>query len=250
VSALLAAEGVRLSRGAREILCGLSFSVEPGRLGVLMGLSGSGKTTALRAVTALDAFQAGTIEVGGFRLAPGPVPPESRLKELRRKVGLVFQAHALFEHLTALENVLLAPLHVLRVPRREAEARARPLLEAMGVAHRADAYPRELSGGEAQRVAIARALALEPHVVLFDEPTSALDPELVGSVLQVMRELRESGMTMVVVSHELSFARAAADRVVFMDHGRIVEEGPPDKIFAAPDNARVREFVATISGHH
>jgi polar amino acid transport system ATP-binding protein len=159
---------------------------------------------------------------------------------------MVFQHFNLFPHLTALGNVALAP----RLVRGQTDAKARALLDRVGVGDKADAYPDLLSGGQKQRVAIARALAMEPRAMLFDEPTSALDPELVGGVLQVMRELRESGMTMVVVSHELSFARAAADRVVFMDHGRIVEQGAPEKIFAGADNARVREFVVSISGHH
>src|SRR5262249_32916056 len=200
-SGLLATEGVRLARGPREILCGLTLSIEPGKLGVLMGLSGSGKTTALRAVTALEAFQAGSIEVGGFRLGPGPVPPESRLKELRRKVGLVFQAHALFEHLTALENVLLAPVHVLGAPRRDAEDRAGPLLDAMGVAHRAAAYPRELSGGEAQRVAIARALAVDPPLLLMDEPTAALDPARREALGETLRRLTAEGRGLLLSTH-------------------------------------------------
>ena len=168
---------------------------------------------------------------------------------MRQKIGFVFQSFNLYPHMNALGNVTLALRKVQGLSRADAEAKGRAALARVGLAEKALAYPNELSGGQQQRVAIARALALEPSIVLFDEPTSALDPELVGGVLQVMRELRESGMTMVVVSHELSFARAAADRVVFMDHGRIVEQGPPDKIFAAADNARVREFVATISGH-
>jgi len=171
------------------------------------------------------------------------------LNRIRQRVGFVFQSFNLYPHMSALGNVTLALRKVQGLARAEAEASGMAALRQVGLAEKAKAYPNELSGGQQQRVAIARALALEPHVVLFDEPTSALDPELVGGVLQVMRELRESGMTMVVVSHELSFARAAADRVVFMDEGRIVEQGPPEKIFAGADSARVREFVATISGH-
>jgi len=244
-NAILEVVALHKSFGALEVLKGIDLAVRPRELVFVIGPSGSGKSTLLRCCNRLEEPTSGSVRVDGVDIcAPGV-----DLNRIRQRVGFVFQSFNLYPHMTALGNVTLALRKVQGLARAEAEAKGMAALRRVGLAEKAAAYPNELSGGQQQRVAIARALALEPRVVLFDEPTSALDPELVGSVLQVMRELRESGMTMVVVSHELSFARAAADRVVFMDHGRIVEEGPPDKIFAAPDNARVREFVATISGH-
>ena len=244
-NAILEVVALHKSFGALEVLKGIDLAVRPRELVFVIGPSGSGKSTLLRCCNRLEEPTSGSVRVDGVDIcAPGV-----DLNRIRQRVGFVFQSFNLYPHMSALGNITLALRKVQGLPRAEAEAKGMAALRRVGLAEKAAAYPNELSGGQQQRVAIARALALEPHVVLFDEPTSALDPELVGSVLQVMRELRESGMTMVVVSHELSFARAAADRVVFMDHGRIVEEGPPDKIFAAPDNARVREFVATISGH-
>ena len=243
---LLEVIALHKSFGALEVLRGIDLAVRAKELVFVIGPSGSGKSTLLRCCNRLEEPTSGSVRVDGVDIcAPGV-----DLNRIRQRVGFVFQSFNLYPHMTALGNVTLALRKVQGLARAEAEAKGVAALRRVGLAEKAAAYPNELSGGQQQRVAIARALALEPHVVLFDEPTSALDPELVGSVLQVMRELRESGMTMVVVSHELAFARAAADRVVFMDHGRIVEEGPPDKIFAAADNARVREFVATISGHH
>ena len=248
VSELLRAEGLRLSRGPTEVLSGVALSVAPGQFQVLMGLSGSGKTTALRAAVALEAFQAGTIDVGGFRLLPGPLRPESKLRPLRRKIGLVFQAHALFEHLTALENVTLAPLNVLKVSRREAEDRARPLLEAMGVAHRAGAYPRELSGGEAQRVAIARALAMEAPLLLMDEPTAALDPARRGALGQTLRALTAQGRGLLIATHDVDFARDFADRAVILAGGSVVEEGPAREVLANPKHPATQELLAAKKG--
>ncbi|HKC45494.1 MAG TPA: amino acid ABC transporter ATP-binding protein [Burkholderiales bacterium] len=245
-NAILEVVALHKSFGALEVLKGIDLAVRPKELVFVIGPSGSGKSTLLRCCNRLEEPTSGSVRVDGVDIcAPGV-----DLNRIRQRVGFVFQSFNLYPHMTALGNVTLALRKVQALVRAEAEAKGMAALRRVGLAEKAAAYPNELSGGQQQRVAIARALALEPHVVLFDEPTSALDPELVGSVLQVMRELRESGMTMVVVSHELSFARAAADRVVFIDHGRIVEEGPPGKIFAAPDNARVREFVAAISGHH
>jgi len=245
-SPLLEVVALRKSFGSLEVLRGIDLAVRARELVFVIGPSGSGKSTLLRCCNRLEEPTSGSVRVDGVDIcAPGV-----DLNRVRQRVGFVFQSFNLYPHMTALGNVTLALRKVQGRARAEAEAKGMAALRRVGLAEKAAAYPNELSGGQQQRVAIARALALEPHVVLFDEPTSALDPELVGGVLQVMRELRESGMTMVVVSHELSFARAAADRVVFMDHGRIVEEGPPDKIFATADHARVREFVATISGHH
>ena len=214
MSALLAMEDVRVRYGARDVLRGLSLEVARGELVALMGPSGVGKSTALRVIAALQPFDEGDIVVDGFALHPGRVPPESRLVPLRRRVGLVFQAHALFEHLTALDNVTLAPRVVLRKSRAEAEAVANQLLTALDVGARAQAWPRELSGGEAQRVAIARALAVDPPLLLMDEPTAALDPARRGALGTTLRHLREQGRGLLVATHDAEFARAYADRVV------------------------------------
>src|SRR5262245_45479022 len=222
------------SFGTLEVLKGIDLQVAPRELVFVIGPSGSGKSTLLRCCNRLEEPTSGSVRVDGTDICV----PGVDLNRVRQKIGFVFQSFNLYPHMNALGNVTLALRKVQGLRRADAEAKGRAALARVGLAEKALAYPNELSGGQQQRVAIARALALEPSIVLFDEPTSALDPELVGGVLQVMRELRESGMTMVVVSHELSFARAAADRVVFMDHGRIVEHGPPDKIFGAADNAR------------
>lgn len=228
MNGLLRIEGLRLSRADREVLRGISLSVERGQFVALMGLSGSGKTTALRATVALESFQGGRIEVEDFALQPGPVPPESRLAPLRRKVGMVFQAHALFEHLTAMENVVLAPVNVLGHTEAQAEARARELLDSLGVGGRAAAYPRELSGGEAQRVAIARALAMDPPLLLMDEPTAALDPARRGSLGDALKMLAAQGRGLLIATHDTDFARDFADRVVILSEGVIAEEGSPE----------------------
>ncbi len=249
VSELLRIEGLRLSRGEREVLRGVAFSLPAGEVCALMGLSGSGKTTVLRAAVALEPFQAGVVDVGGFALSPGPVPAESRLKGLRRRVGMVFQAHALFEHLTAIENVLLAPLYVLRAPRRSAEERARALLESLGVGGRAAAHPRELSGGEAQRVAIARALAMDPPLLLMDEPTAALDPARRGSLGETLRRLTAEGRALLVSTHDVDFARDFADRVVILAHGEVVEEGTAKSILGHPEHPATRELLSAKPEH-
>ena len=228
--------------GHLEVLKGVDLRVNPGELVFVIGPSGAGKSTLLRCCNRLEEPTSGSIKVEGVDiLAPGV-----DINAIRRRIGMVFQSFNLYPHLDALGNVTLALQRVLRKSRPEAKHIGLAALERVGLAEKAKAYPNELSGGQQQRVAIARALALEPAILMFDEPTSALDPELVGSVLNVMRELRESGMTMVVVSHEMRFARSAADRVLFMDQGRILEEGPPQKIFNSPEHQRVREFLVSI----
>ena len=242
---LLEVVDLHKSFGHAEVLRGIDLAVAPRQLVFVIGPSGSGKSTLLRCCNRLEEPSRGAVMIDGENIcAPGV-----DINRIRQRIGFVFQSFNLYPHMTALGNVTLALRKVQGLGRAEADAKGTAALARVGLAEKAKSYPNELSGGQQQRVAIARALALEPHILLFDEPTSALDPELVGSVLQVMRELRESGMTMVVVSHELSFARAAADTVVFMDHGKIVEQGPPDRIFGAAESPRVREFVATISGH-
>ena len=237
--------GLHKHFGALHVLRGIDLRVAPQELVFIIGPSGSGKSTLLRCVNRLEEPSAGAITFDGVDV----LASKTDINSIRRQMGMVFQSFNLYPHMTALGNVALALRQVLKLSRTEAADRARAALARVGLADKADAHPSELSGGQQQRVAIARALALEPKIMLFDEPTSALDPELVGSVLAVMRAMRESGMTMVVVSHELQFARAAADRVVFIDHGEIVEQGPPARIFADPAHPRTREFVARIGGH-
>ena len=242
---ILDIRGLHKSYGAVEVLKGIDLRLKARELVFVIGPSGSGKSTLLRCCNRLEEPSSGSILVDGIDV----VAPKTDINLIRRSIGMVFQSFNLYPHMTALGNVTLALRLVLKKPRREADEIGHAALARVGLADKTKAYPNELSGGQQQRVAIARALALEPKIVLFDEPTSALDPELVGSVLKVMRELREGGMTMLVVSHELQFARAAADRVVFMEHGVIVEQGAPAQIFSAPAQARTREFVARISGH-
>jgi len=228
--------------GHLEVLKGVDLRVNPRELVFVIGPSGAGKSTLLRCCNRLEEPTYGSIKVEGVDILSSGVD----INAIRRRIGMVFQSFNLYPHLDALGNVTLALQRVLRKSRPEAKHIGLAALERVGLAEKAKAYPSELSGGQQQRVAIARALALEPAILMFDEPTSALDPELVGSVLNVMRELRESGMTMVVVSHEMRFARSAADRVLFMDQGRILEEGPPQKIFNSPEHQRVREFLVSI----
>ena len=235
--------GLRVNRGSREILRGVELQVAPGEICALMGASGSGKSTVLRSVAALQPFDGGSIDAGGFALKPGPVPRESRLRGLRQKVGMVFQAHALFEHLTAVENVMLAPVHALRWTRQKARETAEALLEELGVAHRADAYPRQLSGGEAQRVAIARALAPGPLILLMDEPTSALDPARRGALGDTLRELTDQGRGLLVSTHDEDFVRAFADRAAILHEGTLVEEGPAAEVLENPTHAATRELL-------
>ncbi len=240
---ILNVRGLRKRFGALEVLKGIDFAVAPQEMVFLIGPSGSGKSTLLRCCNRFEEPDEGSVTVDGVELTD----PKCDLNAARRQIGMVFQAFNLYPHMTALGNVTLALRKVLKQSRRDADEAGRAALDRVGLADKADAYPAELSGGQQQRVAIARALCLNPKIMLFDEPTSALDPELVGSVLAVMRDLRQAGMTMVVVSHEMRFAREAADRVAFMEDGRIVEQGPPDRIFAAPENARTKAFVAEIT---
>jgi polar amino acid transport system ATP-binding protein len=239
---ILEVAGLRKSFGQLEVLKGVDLKVQPRELVFVIGPSGSGKSTLLRCCNRLEEPSAGSIRVEGVDI----MAPGVDINAVRRRIGMVFQSFNLYPHLDALGNVTLALRKVLKKPRPEAEQVGLHALTRVGLAEKARAYPNELSGGQQQRVAIARALALEPAILMFDEPTSALDPELVGSVLNVMRELRESGMTMVVVSHEMRFARSAADRVIFMDQGLILEQGPPQKLFNQPDHPRIREFIASI----
>jgi ABC-type polar amino acid transport system ATPase subunit len=237
--------GVHKSFGPLHVLRGVDLEVAERELVFVIGPSGSGKSTLLRCLNRLEEPSGGRIEVDGIDM----LDRKTDLNRARQRIGMVFQSFNLYPHMTALGNVSLALRKVQGHPRAEAERRALAALERVHLADRADHYPSQLSGGQQQRVAIARAIALEPRVMLFDEPTSALDPELVGGVLQVMRELREDGMTMVVVSHEMGFARAAADRVLFMADGVIVEEGRPEAIFGAPRHERTRAFIGQIARH-
>ena len=240
---ILDVRGVRKSFGALEALKGVDLAVRRQELVFVIGPSGSGKSTLLRCCNRLEEPTAGQVFVDGVDV----LSRHTDINQVRRHVGMVFQAFNLYPHMTALGNVTLALRRVLKLSRGEAGRRGSDALAGVGLADKADAYPGELSGGQQQRVAIARALALEPKVVLFDEPTSALDPELVGSVLGVMRKMRGSGMTMLVVSHEMGFAREAADRVLFMDAGEIVEQGPPERMFGSPEHARTREFLRRVT---
>jgi polar amino acid transport system ATP-binding protein len=238
--------------GAHRALDGVDLTVRAGEVTVVLGPSGSGKSTLLRAVNHLEKLDIGHVEVGGEPI--GVRHHRGRLKELsereilaqRSRIGFVFQGFNLFPHLTALENVAAAPVATGRASKAQARERARELLARVGLADRADAYPRQLSGGQQQRVAIARALALEPGLILFDEPTSALDPELVGEVLAVIGDLARSGATLIVVTHEIAFAREVADTVVFLDGGRIVEQGPPQEVLDRPQHPRTREFLSRV----
>jgi polar amino acid transport system ATP-binding protein len=226
--------------GRFEALKGVSLTVAAGEVVVLIGSSGSGKSTFLRCINRLEEPDSGTIKLHGQVITAA----SARLGDVRKKIGMVFQSFNLYPHLSAKRNVMLALRLSLRRSRKDAEKRAMAMLSQVGLEDKANSYPSELSGGQQQRVAIARALALEPDVMLFDEPTSALDPELVGSVLEVINQLRKRKMTMVIVTHELGFARQAADRVVMFDHGNIVEMGSPDQIFCAPAHPRTQEFLA------
>jgi len=222
VSEMLCVRGLEVTRGGALVLRGVDLDVAPGEICALMGESGAGKSTVLRAIAALQPFDAGTVKAGGFELRSGGLPPESKLTGLRRRVGMVFQAHSLFEHLSALDNVTLGPIHALGWTRTRAESTATALLESLGVAHRAAAYPRQLSGGEAQRVAIARALAPDPTILLMDEPTSALDPSRRGALGETLRALAGQGRALLVATHDLEFARSWADRTLVLAAGRVV----------------------------
>ena len=237
--------GVTKRYGAFEALSGVDLDVHAGEVVCLIGPSGSGKSTLLRCTNALETIDGGEIEFEGAQL-----PRDERaLREVRRRMGMVFQSFELFPHLTALHNVAEAPRTVLKARRAEAEDRARAMLAKVGLSDKASNYPAALSGGQQQRVAIARALAMEPDVMLFDEPTSALDPETIGEVLSVMKALADEGMTMVVVTHEMTFARRVGDWVAVFDAGRIVEQGPSRQIFDAPTTERTRDFLSHLGWH-
>ena len=244
--------GVHKSFGPIDVLRGVDLTVDPGEVVVVLGPSGSGKSTLLRCINHLEKVDRGYVRIDGeligYRLVGGRLRELTEREILRQRthVGFVFQNFNLFPHLTALENVVEAPVSAQRRPRAEARARALDLLVRVGLRDKADAYPRRLSGGQQQRVAIARALALDPKIVMFDEPTSALDPELVGEVLEVMKGLARGGTTMIVVTHEVGFAREVADRVVFMDDGRIVEQGPPAEVLDRPRHDRTRSFLDKV----
>jgi len=242
---IVEARGIHKHFGALHVLKGVDLTLAERELVFVIGPSGSGKSTLLRCLNRLEEPSSGSVTVDGVDM----LDPRTDINHARQRIGMVFQSFNLYPHMTALGNVTLALRKVAGKPREEAEALGRAALARVGLADRAGHTPGQLSGGQQQRVAIARAIALEPRVMLFDEPTSALDPELVGSVLGVMRDLRESGMAMVVVSHEMGFARNAADRVVFMDEGAIVEEGAPAAIFETPRHERTRAFIGQIQRH-
>lgn len=240
MSELLKISGLHKSFGHLEVLKGIDIEVDEGEVVALIGASGSGKSTLLRCVNRLEIPTSGNISFKGE-----PITAHNA-NVVRREIGMVFQRFNLFPHISVLDNLTLAPRKVLGKDRGEAESEAHRLLQQVKLSAKADNYPGELSGGQQQRVAIARALGLRPKAMLFDEPTSALDPELVGEVLEVMRDLAESGMTMIVATHEMGFAKDVADRVIFIDGGRILEEGPPDQVLGAPKEERTREFLARV----
>jgi polar amino acid transport system ATP-binding protein len=245
-------EAIHKSFGDTHVLRGVSLSIDRGEVVCIIGPSGSGKSTLLRCINYLEQPEQGRITVDGenaYRAVVNGKIKNYSMKQIvatRQKIGMVFQQFNLFPHLTALQNVIEAPRRVKHLNKIEAERKARSLLAQVGLAEKADQYPEELSGGQQQRVAIARALAMDPEVMLFDEATSALDPELVGEVLEIMRKLAVAGMTMVVVTHEMGFARQVADRVLFMDHGVIVEEGTPQQIFGVPKEERTQDFLRLV----
>ena len=252
---LVELRGVHKEFGSLHVLKGCDLTVREGEVTVLIGPSGSGKSTLLRCVNQLEIPTAGAVYVDGVLQGYREQPlADGRLQRLkpkeidaqRSRIGMVFQRFDLFPHRTALQNVMEAPVHVKGMPKAQAQAQARDLLARVGLAERADHYPSELSGGQQQRVAIARALAMEPEVMLFDEPTSALDPELVAEVLQVLKNLAQQGLTMIVVTHEIGFAREVADSLVFMDDGQIVEQGPARQLIDAPRSERLKDFIQSV----
>jgi ABC-type polar amino acid transport system ATPase subunit len=236
---IVSIRGLHKSFGKNEVLKGIDLEVAEGEVVSVIGPSGSGKSTLARCVCGLERVDGGDIALCGVEITRG----RHRNDDIARLVGMIFQQFNLFPHLSALENVTLSPVHILGHPPEAAHGQAMDLLAKVGMSDKADARPRQLSGGQQQRVAIARALAMGPRIMIFDEPTSALDPELVGEVLAVMNELAREGMTMIVVTHEMGFARDVANRVIFMDNGIVAEEGPPEKIFSNPESPRTREFL-------
>ena len=252
MTAIVELSGVNKYFGSHHALKDVDLSVAKGEVLVVIGASGSGKSTMIRCVNGLEAYQRGSIVVDGYKMpceADRELGGEKELANIRKGVGMVFQQFNLFPHKTVLENIALAPIRVRKKSRAEAEATAFRLLDRVGLRDQAAKYPGQLSGGQQQRVAIARSLAMEPHVMLFDEPTSALDPEMIGEVLDVMRELAAEGMTMMIVTHEMGFAREVADRVVYIDHGKILEVGPPSAIFDTPQQERTRAFLSRVLKH-
>ena len=231
--------------GPLHVLADIELGIQSGEVVVVCGPSGSGKSTLIRCINALEPVQSGEVVVDGMRLTQRGVD----LVKLRTEVGMVFQQFNLYPHMTVMQNLTLAPVKVRRLPPADAQAVARKLLAKVGIPEKEEAYPARLSGGQQQRVAIARALAMQPKIMLFDEPTSALDPEMINEVLEVMVNLARDGMTMVVVTHEMGFARRVAHRIVFMDEGRIVEEAPPERFFAQPAHERTRNFLSKILTH-
>lgn len=242
----LTIDAVRTLRDGREVLAGVSLQVPRGSVWALMGISGAGKSTLLRSVAALEAFDAGRIVVDDtVELRPGPTPAERALRPLRERVGMVFQHHALFAHLSVLDNVMLAPLHTRRQGMTEVRTRAMALLEQLGVAHRAHALPGQISGGEAQRAAIARALAMDPGVLLMDEPTAALDPARRSALAESLRTLAREGRTLLITTHDVEFARSVADSVAVLAHGMVVETGAAAQVLSTPSHAATRTLLAS-----
>ncbi|NMF06314.1 amino acid ABC transporter ATP-binding protein [Clostridium beijerinckii] len=238
---VISAKNLKKRYGQLEVLKDISVNVTEGEVLCIIGPSGSGKSTFLRCLNGLEEIQAGSITILGQELVNN-----KDINKLREEIGMVFQSFNLFPHLTVLQNMLLAPLELKKINKAEATEKALSLLDKVGLKDKKDVYPDTLSGGQKQRVAIARALEMNPKIMLFDEPTSALDPEMVGEVLKVMKDLAQEGMTMVVVTHEMNFARDVSDRVIFMDQGYIVEEGPPEEIFTAPTSDRCKEFLDKV----
>lgn len=245
MAAVITISNLKKAYGAFKVLHGIDLEIEQGEVVCVIGPSGSGKSTLIRCINHLEAFDAESlISVDGI-----PVKPGRALAKVRAEVGMVFQSFNLFPHMTVLRNVMLAPMRVRHAKTADAEKHARNLLKRVGISEQAEKYPGQLSGGQQQRVAIARALAMEPKVLLFDEPTSALDPEMVGEVLDVMKKLAGTGVTMVIVTHEMGFARQVADRVIFMDGGNIIEAGPPAQIFDQPVETRTKSFLHAVLDH-
>ncbi|WP_422103307.1 amino acid ABC transporter ATP-binding protein [Vreelandella sp.] len=234
--------------GSLHVLNDIDLEIVPGEVVVVIGASGSGKSTLIRCINGLEEFQAGSLDVDGNTLLPNGKSSKA-LQTIRTEVGMVFQQFNLFPHLSVLDNITLAPMKVRGWSRQDAEETAKRLLDRVGIADQADKYPNQLSGGQQQRVALARALAMEPRLMLFDEPTSALDPEMIGEVLDAMRELAKEGMTMVIVTHEMGFAREVADRIIFIHKGEIAEQGTPEQLFDTPQHERTQSFLARVLKH-
>jgi glutamine transport system ATP-binding protein len=239
---LISIRGLHKSFGDLKVLKGIDYEIKEKEVICVIGPSGSGKSTFLRCINLLEEITAGEVYIDGVKVND----PKTDINEIRKEVGMVFQQFNLFPHMRVLDNIMVAPIKIRKMNPKEAEELARKLLDKVGLSDKADAYPEQLSGGQMQRVAIARALAMQPKVMLFDEPTSALDPEMVKEVLDVMKQLALEGMTMVVVTHEMGFARGMGDRVLFMDQGLLVEEGPPAQIFGNPKSERTKEFLGKV----